>query len=193
MAVHTRCVTIQEAVPVTLALQNHLPVLTHLTTAEGVCMPQYLSIKHQYCRGTNIVEELEFVCVCSLSASGTPAHTALLLTLVPSGRPVQVQVLHLEIYVCNQSRECNLRACPFWHFCLRLPWVLLKAIVKVELYKKTAWFQIDRKQQAKLQLEDNCLLRSLIIALFSCFTADVYQKPLLADYFPGKFVFAFQI
>lgn len=38
----TRWVTMQEAVPVTRALQNHLPDLTHLTTLAGVWMPQYL-------------------------------------------------------------------------------------------------------------------------------------------------------
>lgn len=32
----------QEAVPVTRPLQNHLPVVRHLTTQAGLWMPQYL-------------------------------------------------------------------------------------------------------------------------------------------------------
>lgn len=32
----------QEAVPVTRPLQNHLFVLTHFTTQDVLCMPQYL-------------------------------------------------------------------------------------------------------------------------------------------------------
>ena len=32
----------QEAVPVTRPLQNHLPLLTHLTTEAALWMPQYL-------------------------------------------------------------------------------------------------------------------------------------------------------
>lgn len=31
-----------EAVPVTRPLQNHLPVVRHLTTQAGLWMPQYL-------------------------------------------------------------------------------------------------------------------------------------------------------
>ena len=37
---HTRCVTMQEAVPVTRPLQNHLPEVTHFTTDAGEWMPQ---------------------------------------------------------------------------------------------------------------------------------------------------------
>ena len=35
----------QEAVPVTRALQNHLPDLTHFTTLAGLWMPQYLQYR----------------------------------------------------------------------------------------------------------------------------------------------------
>ena len=35
-------VTMQEAVPVMRALQNHLPVFTHFTTLDGLYIPQYL-------------------------------------------------------------------------------------------------------------------------------------------------------
>jgi hypothetical protein len=38
----TKCVMMHAAVPVTLPLQNHFPVLTHLTTEAVLCMPQYL-------------------------------------------------------------------------------------------------------------------------------------------------------
>lgn len=36
----TRCVMMQDAVPVTRPLQNHLPVVRHLTTQAGLWMPQ---------------------------------------------------------------------------------------------------------------------------------------------------------
>ena len=38
----TMCATMQVAEPSTRPLQNHLPVATHLTTADGTEMPQYL-------------------------------------------------------------------------------------------------------------------------------------------------------
>ena len=36
----TRCVTMHAAVPVTRPLQNHLPLVRHLTTQAGLWMPQ---------------------------------------------------------------------------------------------------------------------------------------------------------
>lgn len=41
---HTRCVMMQDAVPVVRPLQNHLPVVTHRTTVAGFAMPQYLHV-----------------------------------------------------------------------------------------------------------------------------------------------------
>lgn len=38
----TRWVSMQEAVPVTRPLQNHLLLFTHLTTQDALWMPQYL-------------------------------------------------------------------------------------------------------------------------------------------------------
>ena len=38
----------QEAVPVTRPLQNHLPLLTHFTTEAALWMPQYLLGRHAH-------------------------------------------------------------------------------------------------------------------------------------------------
>ena len=39
----TRCVMTHDAEPIVRPLQNHLPVVTHLTTAAGLAIPQNLA------------------------------------------------------------------------------------------------------------------------------------------------------
>ena len=68
----TRCVTMQEAVPVTRPLQNHLPLFTHLTTEAALWMPQYLC-GWEACLGSGLREHYTLLRVHNKAQSGLGA------------------------------------------------------------------------------------------------------------------------
>lgn len=70
----------QEAVPVTRPLQNHLPEVMHFTTEAGDCMPQYLHNPHCFllreAMTANILDEPERL--------NLTLHSALLCCFCPA-------------------------------------------------------------------------------------------------------------